>query len=141
VYSIILERFYNYSLTAQHGFIHNIRDEKSGLNKYFLIDFDTRFIDIEYEGTLPEIAFDNLKLLEDSRMGSLDILQQFLPLSSFRFKGFSIIRIKDVTTQQVIEHIKDIIVNLSPDKNVYADITDALREILGSESFKNHLTE
>ncbi|KAA5536472.1 GAF domain-containing protein [Taibaiella lutea] len=135
IYSIILERFYNYSLSAQHGFIHNIKDEKSGLNKYFLLDFDTRFIDIEFDGTLPEIAFDNLKLLEDSRLGALDILQQFLPLEKFKFKGFSIIRIKDVTTQQVIEHIKDIIVNLSPEKNVYADITDALREILGSPYF------
>jgi hypothetical protein len=135
IYSIILERFYNYSLSAQHGFIHNIRDDKSGLNKYFLLDFDTRFIDIEFDGTLPEIAFDNLKLLEDSRLGALDILQQFLPLEKFKFRGFSIIRIKDVTTQQVIEHIKDIIVNLSPEKNVYADITSALREILGSEYF------
>jgi dimeric dUTPase (all-alpha-NTP-PPase superfamily) len=122
-------------LSAQHGFIHNIKDEKSGLNKYYLLDFDTRFIDIEFDGTLPEIAFDNLKLLEDSRLGALDILQQFLPLDKFKFKGFSIIRIKDVTTQQVIEHIKDIIVNLSPEKNVYADITDALREILGSAYF------
>lgn len=135
IYSIILERFYNYSLSAQHGFIHHIKDEDSGLNKYFQLDFDTRFIEIEYDGTLPEIAFDNLKLLEDSRLGALDILQQFLPLDQFRFKGFSIIKIKDVTTQQVIEHIKDVIVNLSPEKNVYGDITAALREILGSEFF------
>jgi hypothetical protein len=37
---------------------------------------------------LPEIAFDNLKLLEDSRLGALDILQQFLPLHKFKFRAF-----------------------------------------------------
>jgi hypothetical protein len=133
IYGIILERFYNYSLSAQNDFVHQVRDGNTGINKYFLLDFDTRFVDIEFDGTLPEIAFDNLKLMEDSRVGSLDILQQFLPLNKFRFHGFSIIKIKDVTTQQVLEHIKDTIVNLSPDKNVYGDITDSIREILGSE--------
>lgn len=133
IYSIILDRFYGYSLAAQNNFVHHVKNEETDLNKYFLLDFDTRFVEINYDGILPEIAFDNLKLMEDSRLGALDVLQQFLPLNKFSFSGFSIIKIKDVTTQQVIEHIKDVIVNLAPDQNVYGNITDSIREILGSQ--------
>jgi hypothetical protein len=134
IYSLILQRFYGYSLNSHSNFVHQVKDEKTGLNRYYLIDFDTRFLDIIYEDVLPEIAFDNLKMVEDSRAGALDILQQFLPLNKFKFSGFSILKIKDVTSKQVLEHIKDTIVNLSPGKNVYADITDSIREILGSKT-------
>jgi len=136
IYGIILDRFYGYTLADQHNFVHQVRNGETGLNKYYLLDFDTRFVDITYDGQLPEIAFDNLKLMDDNQLGALDVLQQFLPLDKFSFSGFSIIKIKDVTTQQVIERIKDVIVNLSPGQNVYGDITLSLREILGSEHFE-----
>lgn len=133
IYSLILERFYNISIPdSQQDYVHQVKDENTGLNRYFLLDFDTRFIDIQFNGKLPEIAFGEMKLIDESKEGALNILQEFLPLQDFTFRGFSIIKIKDITTQRVLEHIKDVIVNLSPEQNVFGDITASLKEILGS---------
>lgn len=135
IYNHILQKYYGFSFAAPTDVIHQIKDEETGLNKYYRLEFDTRFVDIHHDGPLPEISFENIRLADDSKYGALEILQQFLPLDSFTFTGFSIISIKDITAQHVIEHIKDIIVNLAPEqKMVYNDITAALKEIMGSSS-------
>jgi hypothetical protein len=142
IYSIALERLYGFPFdTASQGeMIHHIQDEATGLNKYYRIDFNANFLDIIYDGELPEINFDNIRLTEDSKHGALEILQQYLPLDKFRFKGFSIISIKDITAQHVIEHIKDVIVNLAPGQMIYNDITSSLKEIMGNDHLDVSLT-
>jgi hypothetical protein len=142
IYSIALERLYGFPFdTASQGeMIHHIQDEETGLNKYYRIDFNANFLDIIYDGDLPEINFDNIRLTEDSKHGALEVLQQYLPLDKFRFKGFSIISIKDITAQHVIEHIKDIIVNLAPGQMIYNDITSSLKEIMGNDHLDVSLT-
>ncbi|MFA6056859.1 MAG: GAF domain-containing protein [Taibaiella sp.] len=142
IYSIALERFYGfpYDTAAQGEMIHHIRDEVTGLNKYYRIDFNASFLDITYEGDLPEINFENIRLTEDSKHGALEILQEYLPLDKFRFKGLSIISIKDITSQHVIEHIKDVIVNLAPGQMIYDDITASLKEIMGNDYLDVSLT-
>jgi len=134
IYSMILSRFYGFNTNTPNGMIHHIRDEATGLNKYYQLSFDTRFMEVSFDGVLPEISFENIRLGEEGKQNALETLQQFLPLEKFRFSGFSIISIKDITTQHVIEHIKDIIVNLAPGQMVYDDITAALKEILGNDS-------
>jgi hypothetical protein len=142
IYSIVLERLYGFPFdtAAQGEMIHHIRDEVTGLNKYYRIDFNASFLDIIYDGDLPEINFENIRLTEDSKHGALEILQEFLPLDKFRFRGFSIISIKDITSQHVIEHIKDVIVNLAPGQTIYKDITASLKEIMGNDYLDVSLT-
>lgn len=132
IYGLALQKLYGLPAGDQNHIIHHFRDEATGLNKYFRLDFDARFVDIRYEGELPEISFESLHLADDSRYGALDVLQRFLPLDQMYFSGFSMIRIKDVTQQYIIEHIKDIIVNLSPGQMVYNDITAGLKELMGN---------
>lgn len=136
LYGLILQRFYGLALGNVPGsMVHHVRDELTGLNKYYRLDFDIRFVDVTFDGVLPEINFDNIRLMDDSKHGALEVMQRFLPLEKFRFSGFSIIGITDITTQHVIEHIKDVIVNLSPGQMIYGDITASLKEIMGN----NHL--
>jgi hypothetical protein len=142
IYGIILERFYafQYDGVSQTEMIHHIRNEATGLNQYYRIEFNARFLDISYDGILPEINFENIRLVDDNRHGALEVLQRFLPLDKFKFTGFSIISIKDITAQHVIEHIKDLIVNLSPGQSIYNDITDSLKEIMGNDHLDISLT-
>lgn len=132
MYSLVLQKLYGFSIAEPNHIIHHFKDEATGLNKYFRLDFDTRFVDVRYEGILPEINFENIRLGEDNKYGALDVMQQFLPLDNMYFSGFSMIRIKDVTDQYIIEHIKDVIVNLSPGQMVYSDITAGLKELMGN---------
>jgi hypothetical protein len=136
IYGLILQQFYGFSFgTGSNSMVHHIKDEATGLNKYYQLDFDVRFVNVVFDGVLPEINFENIRLVEDSKHGALDILQQFLPLEKFTFNGFAIIGIKDITAQHVMEHIKDVIVNLAPGQMIYGDITSSLKEIMGN----NHL--
>ncbi len=132
VYGLILQKFYGFTFGGSNLMVHHIKDETTGLNKYYQLDFDVRFVDAKFDGELPEINFDNIKLGEDSKHGSLEVMQQFLPLEKFTFSGFAIISIKDITTQHVMEHIKDVIVNLAPGQMIYGDITASLKEIMGN---------
>jgi hypothetical protein len=132
IYGFILDKFYGLSLSAQSGMVHHVKDEKTGLNKYYKVEFDSRFVDVEYDGKLPDINFENVRLIEDSKFEALSIIQKALPLSKFHFTGFSMISMHDITAQQVMENIKDIIVNLSPGQPVYQNISNALKEIMGN---------
>ncbi|RYZ29135.1 MAG: hypothetical protein EOP49_40850, partial [Sphingobacteriales bacterium] len=142
IYGIILERFYafHYDGTGAGDMIHHLRDEATGLNKYYRIEFDSRFLDVSYDGDLPQINFENIRLVDDNKHGALEVLQQFLPLDKFKFHGFSIITIKDITAQHIIEHIKDLIVNLAPGQTIYQDITASLKEIMGNDRLDVSLT-
>ncbi len=112
--------------------IHHVKDEKNGQNKYYKVELDSRFVDIEFEGTLPDINFENRQMIEDTRFEALTTIQKFLPLDKFKFSGFSLINVKDITAEHVIERIKDIIVNLTPGQFVYNDIANALKEVMGN---------
>lgn|GEM_PF-56046 len=143
VYSAILQKLYGMSLVSKHEMIHHIMDDATGMNKYYKVDFDSRFVEVHYKGVLPEINFEKINLLEDSGTGSkyetLNTIRKLLPLDQFRFEGFSIIRIKDITEQQVIENIKDMIVNLSPNTPIYNEISEALKELMGNNQLEVNL--
>lgn len=134
LYGVILEKLYGLSTSnAVNEVVHFMKDEVTGLNRYFKVEFDSRFVEITFDGVLPEINFDNVQLGEDSRYEFLTVMQQLLPLDKFRFTGFSILNIKDITAHHVIENIKDIIVNLSPGQMVYDDISNSLQELMGNK--------
>ncbi|WP_118951895.1 GAF domain-containing protein [Taibaiella helva] len=141
IYSLALQKLYGFSFApVQNEMVHHIRDEHTGLNKYYRLEVDTRFLDVDYEDVLPEINFENIRLSEDSKYGALEILQRFLPLDRFRFNGFAIIGIKDITVQHVLDHIKDVIVNLAPGQMIYGDITASLKELMGNNLLDVELT-
>lgn len=132
IYALIFKKLYGFSFATKGDMIHHIRDEESGQNKYYKVELDSRFVDIEFEGTLPDINFENRQMIEDTRFEALSTIQKFLPLDKFKFNGFSLINVKDITAEHVIEKIKDIIVNLTPGQFVYNDIANALKEIMGN---------
>lgn len=139
IYGMILEKCYGFPMPGQDGVVQQLRDEATGLNKYFLLEFDTRFVDVSYEGSLPKFDIPHIGSDDDSKREMLRLLQQQVPLDRFRFTGFSIIHIRDITAQHAIERIKDIIVNLAPGRTEYDDITGALKEIMGSSQMDVHL--
>ncbi len=134
IYSLILKEFYGVNITFRQEMMHQVKDDETGLNKYYFIDYDSRFVRVTHTGTLPDINFQRIRLKEDGKGGALDMLLEILPLRLFTFSGFSRLSIKDQTSKYVIEHIKDIIVNLAPEQMIYEDITDSIKELLGNNN-------
>lgn len=132
IYSVIMKKLYGFSSDIKNEIIHSFLDGHTGLSKYYRIAFDTQFITIEYDGPLPEVKFPSLQSNSYDETESLAFLESILPLDKFRFKGFSILHITDITAEYAIDHIKDVIVNLSPEQDVYQDITHSLKTLLGN---------
>ena len=53
-YNIVMEKFYNFSLTGNQLIIHSIVDPETHLLKYYRLNVDTRFLEITTRHKLPE---------------------------------------------------------------------------------------
>ena len=134
-YSFILKRLYNITANLPYStIIHSFREESTGTAKFFRLNIDTRFIEIVPKGVLPQI--DPEVMQNQLHQGTaLSFLKERLPLSLFRFEGFSAITVTDITTEYVVETIKNNI--LSPaccDGSVYyKDVIKSLKSLAGKD--------
>jgi hypothetical protein len=110
VYSVILRRLYGYNYAAASTLIRSLESNTTGLLNYYRLNIDTRFIEVFPKGPLPEID-PAVLALHSSAPETLSYLMERLPLNAFRFEGFSAITVTDVTTDYVVESIKNVILN------------------------------
>lgn len=111
VYSIILKRLYGYDYTPAKSLIRAFRNLDTGLMNFFQLNIDTRFIEVFPKGELPALD-PKLFHTHPTRPEVLTYLMQHLPLTGFRFEGFSAITVTEITSDYAIESIKGLI--LSP---------------------------
>lgn len=137
IYGMILEKFYSVSFINKRDFIYTYKDPNSKLLKYYKAEVDTRFIDVTVEGTLPDLEDHELAhcFQELTDFEAVEkFLPEVLPLNKFRFEGFSIITMKDVTVEHSIDRIKEVLVNHSFEKEQYRQINQTLRTLSGNEN-------
>ena len=137
LYSFLLDRFYNFNSDKKAEVIHQVLDQKTSLTRYYRVNLDTRFVQVTAERPLPELNPETLQVNLNDEAG-LDTLEKILPLNMFRFSGFSIITITDVTTEYAIEKIKDILVNNhgKADEESYEPVVQSLKSIAGSNELE-----
>ena len=131
IYNIILDRFYNFTSVLKNEIIYGHVNEETKLTQFYNIQTDTKFVDIQHKGKLPEINFEELGhyFQEDNE---LEYLIDNLPLSNFHFEGFSIISITDVTLHHAIDGIRDALVNHNYQTEAYAHVIQALKSLSGN---------
>lgn len=112
VYTYILEQLYDFPPYHYNDQILTLKDECSGLQKFYRLNVDNSFTTVHPKGILPELDLDAIRreLQENS---DISILTELLPLSLFQFEGFSIITLTDVTAEHAVEHMKNTIINRS----------------------------
>jgi len=131
VYSLLLERLYQFTFdSGEDDIIYTLTDEETGLPRYFKVELDERFVDISVKNPLPEL---NFELVEKVIQEPFDFsnLQQIIPLSLFRFEGFVVIRLKDVTSNYAVESIRNNLLDRS-ECDLQEKIKLSLRTLLGS---------
>ncbi len=72
---------------------------------------DTRILEVIAKRETPEINFKSLQHQQLYNDVDWDMLFSSLPLSLFRFEGFTIITVTDITFFQALENIKSTIIN------------------------------
>ncbi len=137
-YSLILEKCYNISSFFKQEIIHSIKDEKSGLLRYFRMTIDRRFIEVYHNDPLPELKLETLQSIGHDHHEMIALVEKIIPLSMFRFEGFGIASITEVTSQQSIENIRSIILNRSSfeEGTYYSSVIDSLQALVGSNDVK-----
>lgn len=135
IYSFILKKLYNFSLPYKSEMVHTIEDEATGMPRYFRVNIDTRFVEVVAKEELPPINFEHLRQ-QQQLTGYKDwsVLYELLPLHMFKFEGFSIITITDITAEQSLENIKSIILNRSDNQSqeYYNNVITSLQTLAGT---------
>src|SRR3954465_13073599 len=110
-YKLILGQLYGVHVDGQVSSIHHFVCPDTKLDKYMKLTLDARFIDVIPEGELPELKTTALNGIDVYEILNHAELSSQLPLEKFRFEGFVILRIKDVTERELINKIKNNLLN------------------------------
>ncbi|WP_129715624.1 GAF domain-containing protein [Pedobacter sp. SYP-B3415] len=141
LYGVIAERLFNVKTGMYSSMVHRIIDSKTGLETYYRLSIDWRFVDVYTDETLAQPGLD---LIEEFMRGDVDALamaRERFPLDKFRFEGFCAITLKDVTAEYALDAVKNMIIShndcdTSSNKN---HLEAALQTLFGSNRIRFNL--
>jgi len=132
IYNVILKRYYNYSALTNNEMRFAYNNPETGLTQYYNVNVDTQFVDISYDKKeLPILNFEQFSGFVDDEKG-LELLFEVLPLSDFKFDGFTVISVTDVTLQHAIDGIREALVNHNYQTEAYKHVIQTLRTLGGN---------
>ncbi len=128
IYTLILEQAYNFENAFPNVLIRMLVDPLTGLRRYYQLNFDRRFLRVIPNGEKPELSAEAIQAILHG-LEPLKKLYEVIPISLFRFEGFSVVTLTDVTPQYTMENIRNLIVNREDnDANCYHEtIIDSLK--------------
>ncbi|MBI5857929.1 MAG: hypothetical protein HZB42_09835 [Sphingobacteriales bacterium] len=131
-YSLLLKKYLGYSSSETSRSVYPFQHGESGLTRYMELRLDGRFIDVNPVSEMPEIP----QSLLDHRTSSLMTLAQLMekiPLDKFVFDGVTVIRVNDVTEQEVVQKIKNRLldINAFSDAAIYSELEGFIQSLIG----------
>jgi len=135
-YQLILNQLYQVQLEGEISTIHHFKCPETQLDKYMEMTLDPRFIEVVAESDLPSIPTNQLKDLNVYEILKNEPLLKQLPIDSFRFEGFVIIRLKDVTEREIINKIKNKLLDLHSfaDEKIFEDLNYQMQNLAGLQN-------
>jgi len=102
----ILNKFYGCDIKLDKPLLVTVpEDENPDLNKVFKVDLNTQFSEVKLKGNLPELSKLEIRHLLDN-LYDTELWLQNLPPENFEFQGFSVVRLVDVTIEEMLSSIK-----------------------------------
>jgi len=105
LYAGILKMAYGINMTVVFPLIKTIIDKETGLERYYKMNLDDRFIDVKITGELPPINKEQITLLAEN-MFNFELWQELIPPSLFEFEGFLVVNMFEVTDQEALSMLK-----------------------------------
>ncbi|KYP15717.1 MAG: hypothetical protein A1D16_19340 [Flavihumibacter sp. CACIAM 22H1] len=140
-YKMILSQLYGHKIDGTITSILKVPNPETGLVNYYELDLDTTFIKVRPMGDLPDITgFDQCCNMADI-LHHEKLLNAF-PLNRFRFEGITIVRIKNVTHREVINSIKNILLEQHDfgDTEVFYQLEKQIQTLIGIHNVRMGIT-
>jgi hypothetical protein len=102
---MILEKFYNTNTFSDRPVLFSWKDEKTGLDKVYKVEVNHQFCEVIPKKTPPHIDKQVIKFLMEKTY-DLDLWFQYIHPENFEFQGFILLRMIDVTEQEMLSSIK-----------------------------------
>jgi hypothetical protein len=103
---MILEKFYGTDThTSNRPVLFSWKDEKTGLDKVYKVEVNHQFCEIIPKKTPPPIDKQVIKFLMEKTY-DIDLWFQYIHPEDFEFHGFIVLRLIDVTEQEMLSSIK-----------------------------------
>ncbi|WP_298766735.1 GAF domain-containing protein [uncultured Polaribacter sp.] len=103
--TFILSTFYGYSVDVKRPFYFDIPDKNTGTMKYYRAAFNADFSEITPTANAPKITKDDFNTLLNN-FEDIKVWKEKFPPNSYIFKGFGIINLFDVTSEEMLSAIK-----------------------------------
>ncbi|WP_299016403.1 GAF domain-containing protein [uncultured Polaribacter sp.] len=103
--TFILARVYGYTVDIKRPFYFDIPDQRTGTMKYYRAAFNADFSEITPTKNAPKITEEDFKNLLNN-FDDINAWKEKFPPNSYIFKGFGIINLFDVTSEETLSAIK-----------------------------------
>src|SRR5688572_4149001 len=104
-YLLILEKFYHIPQPAREPLIYTIPDYKTGLYRHYNIELNSSFLKIQHFGEDIELSQETIQQLYDN-FNNIELWMEALPPEQFTLEGFYVMKLVDVTDQEVLSSLK-----------------------------------
>jgi hypothetical protein len=134
---MILEKFYDVKIGLEKPIHFTLRNATTGLDKVYRVEMNHRFCEIISKGKIRPIEKHVIKFLTE-KIYDLDLWMQYIHPEDFEFQGFMVMRLVDVTEQEMLSSIKyDLLKkNAVEDQESFDTIQHKLRSLFGIEEMK-----
>jgi hypothetical protein len=128
-YDLILKKFFGHEAVTSGSTVLKSFDEPSGLTSYYEVSFNAQFIDVFRKDENTELPSG----LDAQQTIDLEEINRVVPLSQFRFEGLLVLEITDVTQEQVITEIKNLLLNINSlaDAAIFDDLQLHVKSLIG----------
>ncbi len=140
-YGMILQKYLGYNSPDNTRSVHPFTDPVTGVTKYMELRIDARFIDVRPAAEMPKMP-DSIMCKRTNRLKTITELMEEIPLDQFVFEGISVMRVNDVTEQEVISLMKNRLLdlNMNPDSSSYQQLEEYIQSLIGIKDVKIGIT-
>lgn len=140
-YGLILKKYLGYNSPDFSRLIYSYEDKTSGLMQFMEMRMDGRFIDVKPVDEMPPLP-ESLTDQNTNRIMTIDELIRQVPIEKFVFEGITVIRINNVTEQEVITQMKNMFLDdeTFSDSRVYPELERHIQSLVGLKNISVGVT-
>ena len=131
--TFILGFVYGYKVDIKRPFYFDIPDKTTGTMKYYRASFNADFSEITPTKNAPILTEDDFKELLNN-FGNIELWKEKFPKDSYIFKGFGIVSLFDVTSEEMLSSIKENL--LAGGENLIPKLQSNLRDFYSIKDLK-----